>query len=448
MPLSVRKSLASSPENPYTLYSGTQLNLVATLDLDSTFGIYKAVTSFDGTRIAISDVYSAYNGVKSVGRVDVYDLVDGSFVKKGQSLYGPTIQDSQFGYCLDLSHDGTYLAVGQPYGALNNVRVFELLDNTWTLVGDRINGTINGYFGASLSLSSDGTRIVIGSPGYNSGFGKIQVFDLTCPGNNNPCTWNQTGSDLNITGISNGNSIDLTLSYDGTKLGASNWVKDIFYKQESNLNWSITHQNVAGYTHALSGNGNKFAVHDNDGTMHCNQYVQVYNQSSSLELIGNVSITCIDSFETLGFYLSNLDGDKLTVSSYDYSMTYKYDTDNYIMIANFSNATVLSRNGKRISQYTMCPFCTNFTDGTTNVPNNKIKLYEFVDSTNPSPAPPSPPSDDDDLSPGAIAGITLGSLAGVGLGAAGYMYFRTPDRTMSYVHSNGVRYPEVSEVTL
>ena len=113
----------------------------------------------------------------------------------------------QFGFATAISGDGTRVVVGAPFNSQNStlngvVRVLEESGGTWTQIGSDIYGTFNfGELGRSVDISSDGTRIAIGLPGaivpstfQNSGI--VQVFE------ENGGVWTQVGGNIDGAGTS------------------------------------------------------------------------------------------------------------------------------------------------------------------------------------------------------------------------------------------------------
>ncbi|MGC4040445.1 MAG: T9SS type A sorting domain-containing protein [Flavobacterium sp.] len=139
--------------------------------------------SDNGQIIAISEPYTTINGAFS-GRVHVYENIDGTWTQIGADIDG-TFANGIFGYSLDLSADGSILAIGAPGNAANNnndglVKVYKNTAGTWTLFGNVINGpTPNSSTGQSVGLSADGKTLAIGSTNFQSNFtnpGRVQIF--------------------------------------------------------------------------------------------------------------------------------------------------------------------------------------------------------------------------------------------------------------------------------
>lgn len=153
------------------------------------FGASVALSK-DGRRIAAGAPYHDNGGsTRNVsGRVRVfdYDSDSNTWVLLGDPLLGANHLD-WFGWKVDLSDDGSVLAVGAPrnleFGGY--VNVYELDQNKWIMLGDTIENSrqplrYDDNFGHALKLSGT-NRIAIGAPRKNVGVinaGMVTVFEL------------------------------------------------------------------------------------------------------------------------------------------------------------------------------------------------------------------------------------------------------------------------------
>lgn len=123
--------------------------------------------SGDGTTIAISSTKHAKNGDNS-GYVKIYQFKNGNWEAYGQTLFGKKPFEF-FGRSIDLNDEATILAVGVPGRSSNNenygaVRVFQFRNNEWIQLGGDINGPIeNESFGNTVSISQDGIKLAVGA---------------------------------------------------------------------------------------------------------------------------------------------------------------------------------------------------------------------------------------------------------------------------------------------
>jgi hypothetical protein len=183
---------------------------------------WRVALSASGSRLAVSAA-----GVGSTtGRVKVYDLTAGTWTQVGTTLTA----GNEFGDALDISSDGTTIAVSSPSAAgtsrAGTAQVFRLVGSTWTQLGNLLQGTqINDGFGSGLALTATGSRIVVAAPGDREGgvsggggaAGKLRIFDLV------GATWTQVGADILGAVELNGEALGETLgiSDDGTRVAAN-----------------------------------------------------------------------------------------------------------------------------------------------------------------------------------------------------------------------------------
>lgn len=241
---------------------------------DDGFGLSVAITP-DGSRIIIG------SQKLNDGYAQVFDLdtESGLWNQVGGDLrtgFPEGTQDSkrvdQFGRAVAISDDGSRVAVGAP-GATEAtdsniypfVMVFELIGNTWTQLGDRIDRQPANYnqFGTSVSLNGAGDRLVVGALNPPGAY----VYD-----------WNGTAwiSSAEITNIDSGDQtgFSVSMSADGNRVavgspnaGAGNkGLVRVFEK--SGTDWNRLGDPVHGLTDgdrfgssvSLSSDGNRLGV--------------------------------------------------------------------------------------------------------------------------------------------------------------------------------------------
>ena len=129
--------------------------------------------SGDGSTLAVSSKtfhdLNVNNGVKSVL---IYKNLSGTWTQTGtiSRPYSQTASEDleSFGYELNLSFDGSVLAVGDPFdeGLKGSVSVFQDINGTWNQIGNKLTGqdtvSYSNLFGQQLQLSADGTELIIG----------------------------------------------------------------------------------------------------------------------------------------------------------------------------------------------------------------------------------------------------------------------------------------------
>ncbi len=195
--------------------SGVWVQLGADIDGDATgyaAGTALAVSS-DGLTVAIG----ARVNSGSTGQVRVYEFNDTTWVQVGADINGQAALDL-FGESLDLSSDGSIVAIGAPLNDNSSpnsgqVRVYQNISGVWTQVGDPIDGQANGDHAGwtnGVSLSSDGNIVAIGSKDYGvSNVGMTRIFQ-NISGN-----WIQVGSGIIGEAASDGSGVAVGLSGDG-----------------------------------------------------------------------------------------------------------------------------------------------------------------------------------------------------------------------------------------
>ena len=168
--------------------AGAGRDITASQTFASWFG--KSISiSGDGTRIVGGAPFSTSStGGGQRGLVEVYDHSNGSWTKKGSTMFGTT--NDQYGWEVDLSRDGrTWIAGGRyitdpsrggsRFGA---AKVYRWNSSTadWAQVGQTLYGeNIDDRFGSSVAISADGGRIAIGATfndGTASNAGHVRIY--------------------------------------------------------------------------------------------------------------------------------------------------------------------------------------------------------------------------------------------------------------------------------
>jgi len=115
------------------------------------------------------------------GLVRVYKSNNNVWSQVGSDISDNTLPTTaKMGYSVNLSSDGTILAVGIPYASTNSKGLFRLYkySDNWNKFSQDIIGTANSEsMGWSVSLNQDGTIVAAGSP--FAGSGKVEVYSLT-----------------------------------------------------------------------------------------------------------------------------------------------------------------------------------------------------------------------------------------------------------------------------
>jgi len=178
-----------------TSWAKVGADIVGTTNGDR-FGASVAITKseyFGDDRIVAIGAPGNYSNPSSIGYVKTLKLVGGVWSELGIPIDGEASND--LGRSVALSSDGYILAIGAPRSDVSNngsVRVYEFQpsNSTWTQLGQQINGEANGSLaGNSLDISADGSTLAIGAPGNDYGY--VSVFYL------NGTSWDQHGDNIN-----------------------------------------------------------------------------------------------------------------------------------------------------------------------------------------------------------------------------------------------------------
>jgi hypothetical protein len=184
------------------------------------FGISVSISS-DGSVIAVGARNNDGNGERA-GHVRVYENISGTWTQIGQDIDGEASYDRS-GASISLSSDGSVIAIGayENDGVdtdAGHVRIYENQSDTWTQIGQDIDGeAANDNFGESVSLSSDGSVVAIGGSYNDNSFldaGHVKVYE------NQSGIWTQVGQDIDGAAEDDHLGVSVSLSYDGSILAA------------------------------------------------------------------------------------------------------------------------------------------------------------------------------------------------------------------------------------
>lgn len=181
--------------------------------------------SANGQRLVLGALNNDDNGADA-GHTRVFEWTGASLEQLGSAIEGEAAGDHS-GHVVALSGDGARLAIG----ARNNdgggadsghVRVFEWTGAVWAQLGSDIDGDPGDQLGRSVDLSHDGSRLAVGSR-YSDGngvdSGQAQVYEWS------GADWEQVGSA--IVGESSGDELtEVALSDDGGRLAAGAYLND------------------------------------------------------------------------------------------------------------------------------------------------------------------------------------------------------------------------------
>ena len=211
------------------------------------------------------------------GHVRVYQRTGDSWSQIGQDINGEGEED-KFGYSVSLSDDGTMLAVESAEGNSGYTYIYKNIGGSWSQIVEPIGEWGNGGVVRSVSLSGDGTAVAIGSPYANNISGSVRVFnindDLICPG----CT-DISASNYNASANTDNGSCEY-LVLGCTDISASN------YNASANTEDGSCEYLLLGCTDSLSSNYNPAA------NTNYNCCVDGCTESTALNY--NSSATCND----------------------------------------------------------------------------------------------------------------------------------------------------------
>ena len=148
--------------------------------------------SDDGSRlVAGATQESDCPYVSCPGQVRVFDWNGTAWVQVGDAIQGEAKQD-EFGESVAISGDGSRVIVGAPKNDNGNAsdsrdfghaRVFEWDGAAWVQVGDDIEGCteVPCWLGKRVDISNDGTRVAVQVPladtGISTNQGRVRIFD-------------------------------------------------------------------------------------------------------------------------------------------------------------------------------------------------------------------------------------------------------------------------------
>lgn len=162
---------------------------------------FSVALSANGDRL----IASGHGSSSTTGYARVFDLVGSTWTQ-----VGPTMStNGEFGYAVDISADGTTIAVSAP-SQDGEVYVYRLSGGTWVQLGNVLLGdNDSGNFGDGVSLSANGSRLAVAAPAGGGNTGKVTVFDLV------GSTWTPVGNA--VLGVTDQGADSVALSDDGMR---------------------------------------------------------------------------------------------------------------------------------------------------------------------------------------------------------------------------------------
>ena len=188
----------------------TRTPIVATLGGLPTWG--SSSMSADGNVVALGEMYAE----GYVGQVRVFDWAVSEWVARPTvaSISGAS---GHFGMAVDISDDGTALAVSAPYFANGRVAAFDWNGSTWIQRGSTFtHAEDSGHYGHRVQFNSDSKILVTGSvysnmtPYYSGktdihrwqGTRSVVRFDTNLGSGSMPSTWGSSPAKLSTSTLS------------------------------------------------------------------------------------------------------------------------------------------------------------------------------------------------------------------------------------------------------
>lgn len=173
--------------------------------------------SGNGNRLIVGAYLNNNAGGNQAGHAQIFDWTGAAWVQIGNSINGQ-LASANCGSSVAINQDGSRIMVGTPANtgfsnAPGEVRIYHLVANTWTQVGQPIMGaaSFNNFARdhGTISMNAAGSRVALGAPA-NSGAanqaGHVRMFELV------GTTWVQMGADIN--GIAALDRLGTTVSMD------------------------------------------------------------------------------------------------------------------------------------------------------------------------------------------------------------------------------------------
>lgn len=259
-----------------------------------------------------------------------------------QTIYENTPSaNAQFGFAVDITNDGNYIAISAPPFYTNNTgtpqgEVFIYINNNNTYTHQQTLSPGPGGFGNTLSLSGDGNYIAISSYSGNSTYlPSVYVYDRS---NTN---WSQQANLPMGANTVNDRVVAVDLNYSGNLLAIGCDLADgnrgkVYVYERSNTTWSLINT-VTGSNGSYIGNvvnlndlGNLLFIGNPNGNI-VNVREKSGNNYNTFQDITPPSNTITDFGSFIGI---NDDGTKISISTFDSPNTVDKRIYNYDLIGN------------------------------------------------------------------------------------------------------------------
>jgi len=195
---------------------------------------YSVALSGDGRVLAVSEPSFDTEAGNRSGNIRVFswEETEQKWSPLGNEIPGEGAA-SLFGLCLSLANDGSRLVAGAPYMTpqfdrqSGRVRVFELKEGSWQLLGQALDGSNSvDWFGWSVDISDDGNSIAVGAPRNRIHGGYVRIFNLRFA--NGEPLWIRSGRDISneLLDINSQDRFGMSVSLDGNKVAIGSPWKD------------------------------------------------------------------------------------------------------------------------------------------------------------------------------------------------------------------------------
>ena len=261
------------------------------------------------------------------GYAEVYQYNNNQWEQVGLTLSGATRAD-RFGYAVDISDDGSIIAVGSyafdVTGARNAgaVNIYELTDNQWNELVEITGEKLTDNFGYSVALSSDGTYLAAGARHHDIGGNKSSDEGYARVYKRNGSSYSQIGQTL--VGDQAGQEVGtkVSISDDGLRIAIGSGEYDLngnnnvgqakLYELQSET-WTQIGSDINGQNQgdllarwhglSLSGDGTRVAVgaHNNDNTANNAGQVRIFDSSGITIAQGSTPLVTSETGTTASF---------------------------------------------------------------------------------------------------------------------------------------------------
>jgi len=290
------------------------------------------VLNSTGDTIAVSSPTYSSATYSQAGKVRVLKLINGTWTQLGQTFYGE-YADAYLGNkekSISLNSTGNILAIGDENNSLSGngarsgrVRIYQLINQTWTQIGKDINGSNSYYLGGAVSLNDAGDIISVGA--YNATLGGVNNIGLTKVYKLINGSWTKIG--LTIAGdvagdfsgfcVSTNNMGDIIAI--GARMAASSMSAQGLVRVYKliNASWTKVGQDIygearfdeSGASLSINDAGNIIAIgaHQNDGNGNLSGHVRIY------QLINNIWVKIVPDID--GENADNLSGISVSLNA-------------------------------------------------------------------------------------------------------------------------------------